>query len=183
MKLAYIILAHKLPEQLIRLVNTLNVYDPTIMIHIDRRTDPAIYQTIYDAFEQHKNVFFLKRHISKWGQMGCVQALLEGIKEIHEKGIAFDYLINLSGQDYPIKPIGQIHDILEKNNGQSYIRWNTIPYISHPHIDDWIRYYHVYFGKYHFAWPKENMISNDLIRKLWNPLAKKSNIIGNCRVI
>ncbi len=66
------------------------------MIHIDRSADSISIKLYPDNFRHHDNVYFLKRHVSKWGRMGCVKAMLEGVNFINEKGIKFDYLVNLS---------------------------------------------------------------------------------------
>lgn len=42
-RIAYIILAYKLPEQIIRLVNRLNTPESSFFIHIDSRTNNVVF--------------------------------------------------------------------------------------------------------------------------------------------
>ena len=85
----------------------------------------------------------------------------------------FDYLINLSGQDYPIKNNLYIQNILQENKGMSLIRHIPIPYPSHPHIEDLVKYWHIYWRDYHFVLPRENMFASPVLNSIWNIFAKK----------
>jgi len=56
MKIAYIILAHKLPQQIIRLVNRLNTDDTSFLIHVDKKTEHRIYQEIVRDSSDHPEI-------------------------------------------------------------------------------------------------------------------------------
>jgi len=84
-------------------VNRLDDAGNYFFIHIDKRANPEVFGQVKAAFTGRKNVVMLKRHVTPWGRIGCVRAMLEGIFALVEIGIKFDYAINLSGQDYPIK--------------------------------------------------------------------------------
>lgn len=173
MKIAYIILAYKLPDQLVRLVRKLHTEDTFFFIHIDKEKGEELFHHVKGQLSNLDHVFFIRRIASKWGQLGCVKATLEGLNHLYALGSDFDYVINLSGQDYPIKTNQYIQDYLQKNKGLSYINFHSIPYLTHPHIDDWIYYWHFYWGKYHFVWPRENMFESSALNHIWNNLAKK----------
>lgn len=51
-----------------------------------------------------------------------VQAELDGMKYLLNMDAKWDYFINLSGQDYPLKSQKIIKEFLSKNNGKSYIK-------------------------------------------------------------
>ena len=53
MNIAYIILAHKYPRQLIRLVNRLNTEKTYFLIHIDKKTNNDIYQEIVQGLSRN----------------------------------------------------------------------------------------------------------------------------------
>jgi Core-2/I-Branching enzyme len=132
MKIAYIILAHKEPEQLIRLVHRLNPEKNSFFIHIDKRVDNAIYNEMKNGLDHFSNVYFLKRHRCFWGDFSLVKATIEGIDALDRK-VPFDWLILLSGQDYPIKSNLQIDRFLENNQGISFIEYFPLPNFK----DDW----------------------------------------------
>ena len=123
MKIAYIISAYKYPKQLVRLVLKLNTIDTTFLIHFDKRTDDRQYDEAVQALEQQSNVIFLDRHRCYWGDIGHVNATLKGIKILFEKKIDFDYVVLLTGQDYPIKTNDQIQDFFQKHDGKSFIEF------------------------------------------------------------
>jgi Core-2/I-Branching enzyme len=127
MKLAYIILAHKYPEQLTRLVNRLNTETASFFIHIDQTTDAAIYDQMVQELSAFSNVYWLKRHDTYWGSFRAVKATYEGIQELFNKKIEFDYVSFLTGQDYPIKSVSYIEKYLTKNLGKEFIEYYPLP--------------------------------------------------------
>ena len=127
MRIAYIILAHKYPEQLVRLVSRLNTETASFFIHIDQKTDDAIYHRMVTCLSGFSNVYFIKRYKYYWAEFGSIDATLEGIKEVLNKKIPFDYVSLLTGQDYPIKTNKQIEEFLQKNQGKSFIAYEALP--------------------------------------------------------
>lgn len=127
MKIAYIVLAHKLPDQLIRLVKKLNNDTTDFFIHIDKKTNKKIYKKIFNALNGYKNVHFVKRHKSEWGAFGIVSATLEGIRGVLAQGKQYDYINLITGQDYPIKSNQQIEKTLQENYGKSFVEYFPLP--------------------------------------------------------
>ena len=176
MNLAYIILAHKQPDQVIRLINRLDDAGNYFFIHIDKRANPEVFGQVKARFAERKNVVMLKRHVTPWGRIGCVRAMLEGIFALVEIGIKFDYAINLSGQNYPIKSNAQINQVMETNPDLSYIRHYPIPYPGHAWVEEMFLYRHYYIGRRHFEFPKVDMFTTPWLNRLWNPLARRLKV-------
>lgn len=158
MKLAYIILAHKYPEQLIRLVHRLNTENTSFFVHIDKKTDEKIYNQIVGGLSHFQNVNFLERHKCSWGDYSLVKAPINGIKEIFKKNVDFDWLIILSGQDYPIKSNSQIEEFLGNNKGKQFIEYKDYELV--PPDGSWptsgadrVNYWHFRLGKMNFVFP------------------------------
>ena len=127
MKIAYIILAHKLPEQLVRLVKKLNTDNTSFLIHVDKKTDEEIFRMMEEPLRGYKNVHFLKRYVVRWGTFSQVQATLEGVYTALGTHLEFDYIVLLTGQDYPIKPNNYIQNYFEESNGKSYLEYFSLP--------------------------------------------------------
>lgn len=127
MKLAYIILAHKNPEQLTRLISRLNRETSSFFVHIDQATNEETYGQMVKQLSLFPNVYFLKRYHTYWGSFNLVKATFEGIKELFKTAIDFDYVMFLSGQDYPIKSNAQIEQFLSKNLGKEFIEYYPLP--------------------------------------------------------
>ncbi|MCT7949699.1 beta-1,6-N-acetylglucosaminyltransferase [Ancylothrix sp. C2] len=157
MKIAYIILAHRFPEQLIRLVNRLNNENALFFLHIDKKTSPEIYTQLTSNLN-FPNVWFTKRISCYWGDFGIVAAMLEGIKELCNRQLDFDRLVFLSGQDYPVKSTAQIEEFFSQNPDQIFLEYqdNSIPTdaIGWPNRNyDNINYWHFRFGSLRFVFP------------------------------
>ncbi|MEH2404124.1 beta-1,6-N-acetylglucosaminyltransferase [Nostoc sp.] len=128
MKIAYVILAHKYPEQLVRLIYKLNTDDVSFFLHIDKKADDKFYHQVLTQLKNFPNVSFIKRYHLTWGSFDIVRASLEGIKSIVETGTYFDYVIHLSGQDYLIKSNEQIKKFFKENQGKEFITYFPLPY-------------------------------------------------------
>lgn len=155
MNIAYIISAYKYPRQLIRLVNSLNTPSASFFIHIDKKTDDPTYHKMVNGLSGYPNIYFLKRHMCYWGDFGHVQATIEGINEIIRRKILFDYVVLLTGQDYPIKTNEQIKTFFEKSGSKSYMEYFPLP------CENWegggidrIEQWHMRFFNHQYAFPK-----------------------------
>ena len=116
MRIAYVILAHQLPEQLVRLVRRLDSPGALFLVHINRRSDDAIYRVARAGLAELDNVVFLRRHKLYWGAFGHVRATIEGLDELYRRSAQFDYVALLTGQDYPIKPASAIERTLAQSD-------------------------------------------------------------------
>ena len=119
-KFVYLVASHNNPEQIIRLVKILKSgsRDSLVLIHHD-------YSSCYlnpAAFEQISNVHILEDYVSVgWGKFSMIQMELHCINWLIANSIEFDWLIFLSGQDYPIKPLTEIEEFLEKSEYDGFM--------------------------------------------------------------
>lgn len=158
MKIVYFILAHKLPKQLVRLVNKLDTSSSTFLIHVDKKTDKETYLSMMKPLSGNTNVHFIKRRTCNWGAFGHVQATLDGIRRAIELDLEFDYMVLLTGQDYPIKSNEYILEFFEKSNGKSYLEYFSLPAETWKQENggmDRINYLYLYFfGRTHKVFPR-----------------------------
>ena len=121
-KVLYLIASHNNPSQIIRLVKTIKTGSPDsqVLIHHD-------YSSCYlnpTAFEQISNVHILENYVSvKWGEFSMVKMELHCINWLLNNSIKFDWLIFLSGQDYPIKPLAEIEQFLEQTEYDGFMEY------------------------------------------------------------
>lgn len=125
MRLVYILLAHQLPEQLIRLVDRLEGPDVHVLIHLDRNMSDHEVRLAHQGLAARANVEFLPRHRCAWGAFSLVEATLEGLRRC--EALSYDYAVLLSGQDYPIKSRAQIDAHLDGLAGTSIIHHEPFP--------------------------------------------------------
>ena len=125
-KIAYIILAHKNPLQLARLVNRLSSEHSAFFIHIDKKVNIAGFESALLSCKANQ-IKLIHSENTRWGSIGMVKAMLNGIKDILKAEINFDYIIFLSGQCYPIKNVEYIHRFLESNKETTFVRYMKLP--------------------------------------------------------
>ncbi len=97
---AYIILAHKNVEQVIRLINRLDDDSSTFFVHLDKKYTG--WQS--DMFSEMGNkVHLVRRTKASWAGYSIVEATLRSMRAVKAFNKNFDVITLLSGQDYPIK--------------------------------------------------------------------------------
>lgn len=123
----YLILAHKNPDQLHRLVKRLENKNTCIFIHIDGRSNISDFQKLRSC---QNTVLIRERENCIWGDFSIVRATLHLIKNALKTGNKGFHIL-LSGQDYPIKSQREIEDFLERNINFNFIecmrieeKWN-----------------------------------------------------------
>lgn len=154
MKLAYLILAHRYPEQLLRLIESRNTENTVFFIHINKMTDNKTYDQFIKAFSHLPNVRFIKRNVIYMFDFGHTQATIQGIQEIIESQIDFDYLIFGTGQDYSIKSKRYIEQFFQENQGKIFLDYMDNTVITDglwpTRSADNINYWHVRLWKLRF---------------------------------
>ncbi len=147
MEKAYIIMAHKNPGQLYRLIDRLNDGASEFFIHIDKTAAFAPFEIIKELGTTI--IHFVDRADSKWGGFGSVQASLNGLKAVKNSQKKFDRILLLSGQDYPIKSNQYIDNFFSNSPHTVFIDYFPIPnYLKWPGSDNGglYRVYKYYFG-------------------------------------
>ncbi len=119
MKITYIILAHKYPKQLSRLICKLNSQNTFFIIHIDLNTDIKPFESELSKFNNLN--FTENRFKTNWGGFNTVKATIELLKcAIVTKS---DSIVFISGQDYPIMNNLNIMKYLNYYKGKALIEY------------------------------------------------------------
>jgi hypothetical protein len=126
MRIAYVLLAYHKPEQLARLVRRLSSDSAGFFIHVDRRVSIAPFKAALRATKSSP-ITFIKREVSRWGSMGCVRAILNGMMEVLQGSGCYDRLVFLSGQDYPLRSNAKILEFFETHRDTDFMRCSRLP--------------------------------------------------------
>ena len=119
-KVVYLILTHTNPEQILRLVKSLSSGNSASHIVIHHNYSCSDLCT--DPFERFNNVHLVEDPVCvRWGEFSLTQAVLHSIEWISRK-FKFNWLVFISGQDYPIQPIREIEKFLNTTNYDGFIR-------------------------------------------------------------
>jgi hypothetical protein len=132
-KLAILLLAHQNQKQLKRLLLRLIHENIDVFIHLDKKWAIADNDKTELLKASSTKVFLCENRISgKLFEWSLVEATLELIKKAkqveEEKKITYNYYALLSGQDYPIKPLDYILQLLHESYPKPFI--DCTPY--HP---------------------------------------------------
>jgi hypothetical protein len=124
MKKAYIILAHKNLDHLVRLLHRLDDGNSTFFIHIDLKT---ILPDNHQISLQRSNVTLIKRIVTRWGGFSLAEATLNGLEAVRNCGVEFNSISLLSGQDYPIKSNQEIDQYLSASKFSIFLNYFPLP--------------------------------------------------------
>ena len=126
MRLAYSISGYKSPNQFRWLLFALWHPNDLFVIHVDAKTSQLIFDQMRLIAQEVSfnidNIIFIERERITWMGIGLVRAEIRAIKAILHQNEYFDYIINLSMQDYPLKQRDEIISELSIDPGRNYIR-------------------------------------------------------------
>jgi hypothetical protein len=121
MKLAYLILGHAHPEQIVRMIGALRPSASLFVVHVDRRADASVYREIERYAGTVDDVLLARRHRCNWGSYGIMRATFACVAALLESGVAFDYAALVSGQDYPVRNAAELAEFFEARAGREFI--------------------------------------------------------------
>ncbi len=152
MRVAHLVITYTDPKQTERMIRRMQHPGFDFYIHVDKKMDISSHLFLAKI----PNVFLIKDRVNVvWAGYKTVEATLHSVKEIFKTGKKYDYIHLMSGQDYPIKSAGRIHDFFAANKGSEFLQFE--------HFDEWasesyprIREYHLtnynFPGRYYFQW-------------------------------
>jgi hypothetical protein len=114
----YLVMSHTAPDQVLRLLRTIRVLSPGahLVVHHDERwvrLDRYALATLGVTYLPSQSPI-------RWGEPTQLEALLRALREVHSR---FDYqwVIHLSGQDYPIRPLAELEALLLEGSAHAYL--------------------------------------------------------------
>lgn len=118
------IMAHKNLEQLCRLIEYFRV-KCDVFIHLDRKC--ALAKDAIDRLYSYRQVKLVSADYEvNWGGTSVLESEMALLRSAFEFG-KYEYFHLLSGQDYPVKPLGCFLDFFEKNAGKEFLQCVSIP--------------------------------------------------------
>ncbi len=157
MKIAYLIMAHRDPGQVKRLVESI-IDSGDCFIHIDKKTDDAPFRAILADYER---VFFMKNRTRvNWAAWSIVCVYTKLLEMAYHLNANYDRFVFLTGQDYPLMTNEEIIAEFSANRETEYIMaynivTSTVPTDKNKILKRW------YF---------ENPFNNKLLRRAWASL-------------
>ncbi len=123
MKIAYLIFAYKNPKLLQRQILALSSTDSAFFVHIDKKSNINDF-----SFNTESNIFIINNRVPVfWAEFSGVLAILALLSRALQGPEHYDYLVLLSGSEYPLQSMEYIQDFFQANNGAEFMDIVRIP--------------------------------------------------------
>lgn len=159
----FIITVHNYPELLKEIIDLLSCPNHFFFINIDKKIDDSPFKKILNNVP---NVYFTegKQRVKvNNGGFSQIQATINLLNIAHKQNL--DYIHFISGQDYPCVSIKEFDDFFIKNEGISYMHYD-----SPEEIKEWtVSKYPQRYKQYHtidFNLNKKNLLQNITLKLL-----------------
>ncbi|XP_078000547.1 beta-1,3-galactosyl-O-glycosyl-glycoprotein beta-1,6-N-acetylglucosaminyltransferase-like [Glandiceps talaboti] len=120
--LAFSIVMHKSVHQVEQLLRTIYRPHNVYCIHVDKKSPLQLHTAMHAIASCFDNVFIASRLVKvTWGSISQVYAERSCQKDLLTKNQKWKYLINLTGQEFPLKTNLEIVQILKLFKGQNDI--------------------------------------------------------------
>lgn len=123
MKIAYLIFAYKNPKLIKKEIEQLSSENCGFFIHIDQKSDLSEFSEI----KGHNIAFSDVRIPVYWAEFSGIEAILVLIKRALIDQQGYDYLVLLSGSDYPLRSAVYIESFFERNRGAEFMSVTRLP--------------------------------------------------------
>jgi hypothetical protein len=174
LRLAYLIFVHKDPPQLARLLKRL--YYPTCMfyIYVDAKTDINLFRSEISDIPSDNVVWLKKRKSISWGNFSLSDAYLSSFETILKQRPEPDFILTISGQDYPIATNETIQNWLAQHVDQTILDHSIVTNDA-PHVLERVEQYYLLIKRHHTVkYPHPN--PDILRRKVFNTALRLSSL-------
>jgi Core-2/I-Branching enzyme len=120
-KIAYILMVHENVKNVEALIDALA--DPTVFIyvHVDFFAQPLFKQEILEMANDRSDIAIMPSQLAvSWAHVSLVWVEIRAMFDLLDL-IQFDYLINLSGMDYPLKSAKTIYNHLQQRPNSNWM--------------------------------------------------------------
>uniref|UniRef100_A0A1B0CFL8 protein xylosyltransferase n=1 Tax=Lutzomyia longipalpis TaxID=7200 RepID=A0A1B0CFL8_LUTLO len=109
-------------RQVHRLLKALYSPHNFFYIHVDSRQD-YLFRNLLRLESKYPNIQLTRRRFSTiWGGASLLQMLLSSMRELLTSTWQWDYVINLSESDFPVKSVDKLVDFLTANRGMNFVK-------------------------------------------------------------
>ena len=114
-------MVHKNPEQVRRLLCAISDPGNSYLVHVDKKVGRAELRAFREATRGVAGVTFMRRRRVVWGGFSVVAVELEALRRAVSNLPDWDFIINLSGQDFPLKTQDAIREELGRHRGCNFL--------------------------------------------------------------
>ena len=122
-QVVYYVQTHSRPAQVTRLVQLITEGSPGALVIIGH--DAAARPFDWPALEALGNVHVLLQK-GGYGDFSHVDRYFEAVDWLDANGVSYEWLENLTGQCYPVRPIAEIEAALAAADGDGYLLYAPV---------------------------------------------------------
>lgn len=122
MRFAYIITVYKQPEQFGRLLDAIWHPDDHFALHLDAKAGAETRARFEAVAASRSNVAFVPPVPVTWGGFSLCEAEWRALRHLVEPGRNWDYMMNITGQDFPLRSRDEMVADLSQRPGANYMQ-------------------------------------------------------------
>ena len=132
--MCYYMQTHKEPEQIARLVRAIKEGSPGGIVLIDHDvTAEPLDRTLFGDLS---DIYFIGTS-GGYGDFSHIDRYLAAVDWLDDHGMQYDWLQNLTGQDYPLRPIADIEQAISVGGFDGYMQYAPVFPERTPVDADW----------------------------------------------
>ncbi|BFF99022.1 xylosyltransferase oxt [Drosophila madeirensis] len=109
-------------RQVHRLLKALYAPEHVYYIHVDARQD-YLYRKLLELEQKFPNIRLARKRFSTiWGGASLLTMLLQCMQDLLKSKWQWDFVINLSESDFPVKTLDKLVDFLSANRGRNFVK-------------------------------------------------------------
>ncbi|EDW78740.1 oxt [Drosophila willistoni] len=109
-------------RQVHRLLKALYAPEHVYYIHVDERQD-YLYRKLLELETKFSNIRLARKRFSTiWGGASLLTMLLQCMQDLLKSNWQWDFVINLSESDFPVKTLDKLVDFLSANRGRNFVK-------------------------------------------------------------
>ncbi|XP_030372520.1 xylosyltransferase oxt [Scaptodrosophila lebanonensis] len=109
-------------RQVHRLIKALYAPNHVYYIHVDARQD-YLYRKLLELEPKFPNIRLARTRFSTiWGGASLLTMLLHCMQDLLKSSAEWDFVINLSESDFPVKTLDKLEDFLTANRGRNFVK-------------------------------------------------------------
>lgn len=120
MALAFLLMIHSRPAQFGRLLRAIHRPQHSYLVHVDKKADAAVHAAVKEEVASLQNVVVMPSRKVRWGGWSMVEVQLSGARTLLAKP-GWSHLVNLSGQDFPLRALEAMEAELEEEPQRNYV--------------------------------------------------------------
>jgi hypothetical protein len=121
--LAFLVMAHRNPRQFGRLLRAIYRPGDKYVVHVDRNAPPEVYWGVRQEIGALPGVDMLPSMAVRWGGRSMVEVELRAIRRLLATSQDWSHFVNLSGQDFPLRPVAVMASELAQHPDRNYLQY------------------------------------------------------------